>query len=145
MTRLRIRIACLLLLLLLLLSQSAFAQVRVDSTRLAAKDSTRIMRRDSTKKTPPLPASQDEEAPNVTVNFSAKDSLHIKLKDGRTANLFGSGVVQHQSGGLKSGKITFDFDSNIMSAEAASENDTLSHPVLTRGTNKLRSRKILFN
>jgi hypothetical protein len=128
-----------------LLSQSAFAQVRVDSTRLAAKDSTRIMRRDSTKKTPPLPASQDEEAPNVTVNFSAKDSLHIKLKDGRTANLFGSGVVQHQSGGLKSGKITFDFDSNIMSAEAASENDTLSHPVLTRGTDELRSRKILFN
>jgi hypothetical protein len=152
LTRLPILIIRLLFFILLFLSQEGIAQNRkpslVDSTKkVVRKSALNTAGIDTTKKgaTPTQASIIDTEAPNISVHLSAKDSLLIKLKDGRTANLFGAASVEHESGSLKSGKIALDFDTNIMSAEAISEEDTLSHPVLTRGKDELRSQKVLFN
>jgi hypothetical protein len=90
-------------------------------------------------------AEKESEPPNTSVRFSAKDSLFIQLKGGRKAFLYGASQVNHESGSLKSGEIAVDFETSIMSAQSSSDEDTLSHPVLTRGTDELRSRKVLFN
>ena len=102
-----------------------------------------------------------------TVNFSAKDSLIFLFKPDRDATLYGSAKVQHTQGTLSAGKITLNLDTHIMKASAANPQDTLSHPVLTRGGGgggggeeggrsipngggggggeKIRSEKIAFN
>ncbi|TNE69788.1 LPS-assembly protein LptD [bacterium] len=82
---------------------------------------------------------------DVAVNFSSKDSLLFRLKGDRRATLFGASKVEHTSGSLKSGVIGVNFNTHVMNAETSNIEDTLSHPVLTREADELRSRRILFN
>lgn len=89
--------------------------------------------------------STEAPPPNIKVNFSAKDSLRFRLKGDRIATLYGAAKVVHESGSLNSGKIGLDLDNNIMSATATSAEDTLSHPVLSRESETLRSNRVLFN
>ena len=79
------------------------------------------------------------------VNFQARDSLTFNFRDQRTAQLYGSGNVSHESGQLTAGKIELDLNKNIVQANTATPEDTLSYPVLKQGERDLRSTRILFN
>jgi len=79
------------------------------------------------------------------VNFQARDSLTFNFRNQRTAQLFGSSNVSHESGQLTAGKIELDLNKNIVQANTATPEDTLSYPVLKQGERDLRSTRILFN
>lgn len=93
----------------------------------------------------PQSRQADRQAVQDAVNFQARDSLTINLRDQRLANLYGSGNVRHPSGELSSGNITLDLNLNQVEARAVSPEDTLSYPVLKQGDKDLRSTRILFN
>lgn len=114
-------------------------------------------------------ARQESGRLSDQVQFSARDSLTFELKDERIARLFGNTRVTHPSGELTSGKMDLNLDRNLMSAEAEARRttdrdtvltlrewlamrneieaspDTLSEPVLKRGDEEIRSRRIQFN
>ncbi len=79
------------------------------------------------------------------VEFQSTDSLIVDFRNGRRATLYGSAKVSHTAGTLTSGTIAMDLETNTVEATAESEQDTLSMPVLTRATDEIRSRRILFN
>ncbi|MCW9707007.1 putative LPS assembly protein LptD [Fodinibius salsisoli] len=79
------------------------------------------------------------------VNFQSSDSLVFVFDTSRTATLHGSASVAHQSGQLKAGKVSMNIDNNIVSANSPSPEDTLSHPVLIRENDKVRSNRIDYN
>ncbi len=111
-----------------------------------SQDSSRVPAlSDSLGKLQKSKSNTDTPPPGILVNLSSKDSLLFRLKGEKRATLFGAAQVEHESGSLNSGKIGLNFDTNVMSAEATSVEDTLSHPVLKRESDELRSRRILFN
>ena len=79
------------------------------------------------------------------IHFTAKDSMIFDLRPERDATLYGNAKVVHKEGSLSSGKISLNLDTHIMKASSANPKDTLSHPVLTRGSQKVRSEKIMLN
>lgn len=79
------------------------------------------------------------------VNFQARDSLTFNFRNQRTAQLYGSGNVSHESGQLTSGKIELDLNKSQVQAITPTPEDTLSYPVLKQGDRDLRSTRILFN
>jgi len=79
------------------------------------------------------------------VNFQAQDSLTFNFRNQRTAQLYGSGNVSHESGQLTSGKIELDLNKSQVQAITPTPEDTLSYPVLKQGDRDLRSTRILFN
>jgi len=87
----------------------------------------------------------DRQATPDAVNFQAQDSLTFNFRGQRTAQLFGSGNVRHESGQLTAGKIELDLNKNIVQANTTTPEDTLSYPVLKQGDRDLRSTRILFN
>lgn len=93
----------------------------------------------------PQSRQADRQAVQDAVNFQARDSLTINLRNQRIANLYGSGNVRHTSGELSSGNISLDLNMNQVEARAVSPQDTLSYPVLKQGGKDLRSTRILFN
>ncbi|NIT61946.1 MAG: hypothetical protein GWN00_38850, partial [Aliifodinibius sp.] len=66
------------------------------------------------------------------VNFQANDSLTFDFEKQRIATLYGSANVVHSSGELKAGKVAMNLDSNLVSANTQTPQDTLSQPVLIR-------------
>jgi len=82
---------------------------------------------------------------NALIKFQAKDSLIFVFDSTREARLFGSAKVEHKSGTMTSGKISLNVDNNIIEATTETPEDTLSHPVLKRENEKIRSRNIRFN
>jgi hypothetical protein len=79
------------------------------------------------------------------VNFQSSDSLVFVFDTSRTATLHGSASVSHTAGQLKAGQVNMNIDRNIVSAESSTPKDTLSHPVLIRESDKVRSNRIDFN
>ncbi len=79
------------------------------------------------------------------VNFTANDSLVFKLGEQRKATMYGAAKVNYEGGNLSSGTVSLNLDKHIVSARAANKTDTLAQPVLTRGTEKIRSEQISFN
>ncbi|SMO34108.1 putative LPS assembly protein LptD [Fodinibius sediminis] len=79
------------------------------------------------------------------INFQSSDSLVFVFDTSRTATLYGSASVAHSAGQLKAGKVSLNLDSNIVSADTQTPEDTLSKPVLTRENNQVRSNRIDFN
>ena len=90
-------------------------------------------------------AQDDSLSDDVAVRFSASDSLKFRVKGARVGTLFGNARVEHSSGELISGQITLNLTDDLMSAEALNPADTLSQPVLRRGSDELRSQRILYN
>ncbi|MCH8569200.1 MAG: LPS-assembly protein LptD [Balneolales bacterium] len=142
---------------------------------LPASDSTRPWE-DRELPVPPSPAAPASAAPTGggdgltdIINFSARDSLIIRLDDARLALLYGNSRVEHPSGRLTAGQIALDLDQNLATAEArrlppdttnasdlfmrwltrrgefAAPVDTLSIPTLTRDGEEVTSRRIMFN
>ncbi len=79
------------------------------------------------------------------ITFTAADSLHFRVKGHRLARLFGNAKVVHPSGTLSAGQIVLDLDATEMEATTAVPGDTLSEPVLERGDDRIRSRRIRYN
>ncbi len=79
------------------------------------------------------------------ITFTSADSLRFSVKGQRIATLFGNAKVEHPSGTLTAGTITLNLTETTMSATTAIPGDTLSEPVLKRGEDEIRSRKVLYN
>lgn len=79
------------------------------------------------------------------IKFSASDSLTFRAKGTREARLYGSARVDHPSGNLSAGVVTLNLSDKLMSATTVSPGDTLSEPLLQRGEDLIRSRRILYN
>lgn len=79
------------------------------------------------------------------VEFSARDSLIFNFEGQRTATLFGQSKVTHNAGELTAGKISMNMNRHVVSATTQTPEDSLSHPVLTRDQEKIRSNSISFN
>lgn len=80
-----------------------------------------------------------------TITFTSADSMRFSVKGMRIATLFGNAKVEHPSGTLTAGTITLNLTETTMSATTATPGDTLSEPVLKRGEDEIRSRKVLYN
>lgn len=140
-------------LLLLFVHSNAAAQVSNDSTvtrpvLIANPSDTSIV--DSN----PSPAAQSTSQTNSSnrnsliqdaVQFQSTDSLIVDLRSGRKATLYGTAKVSHTTGTLSSGTISMDLETSTVEATAENAQDTLSLPVLTRQTDEIKSRRILFN
>ncbi|MEX2398170.1 MAG: putative LPS assembly protein LptD, partial [Balneolales bacterium] len=79
------------------------------------------------------------------INFSASDSLVFTFNPEREARLYGNANVQHTEGELEAGQVILNLEQNLMSAESAAGADTLEEPVLTRGSDRIRSRRVQYN
>lgn len=98
------------------------------------------------------PTNQRKQSPAVkksdvkdAVEFQSSDSLTINLRKGRKAFLFGSAKVSHTAGELTAGKIEMDIEKNQVEAQSETPADTLSHPLLKRESDEIKSTRILFN
>lgn len=80
-----------------------------------------------------------------TITFTSADSMHFSVKGKRIATLFGNAKVEHPSGTLTAGTITLNLTETTMSATTATPGDTLSEPLLKRGNDEIRSRRVLYN
>ncbi len=80
-----------------------------------------------------------------TITFTSADSMRFSLKSARIATLFGNAKVEHPSGTLTAGTITLNLTETTMSATTATPGDTLTEPLLKRGEDEIRSRKVLYN
>ncbi len=144
------------LITVVLTSHSLARQVNPDSTNIVVPsvktDSTSA---DSSSLQPELPPSpgltpepgRGNNTSNIkdAVEFQSTDSLIVNFRDGRTATLYGDAKVSHEAGTLTSGKIDLDLETNVVEAQTSTPEDTLSMPLLTRDTEEIRSRRILFN
>jgi len=140
-------------LLLLFVHSNAAAQVSNDSTitrpvLIANPSDTSIVDNN------PSPAAQSTSQTNSSnrnsliqdaVQFQSTDSLIVDLRSGRKATLYGTAKVSHTTGTLTSGTISMDLETSTVEATAENAQDTLSLPVLTRQTDEIKSRRILFN
>lgn len=154
---------CWLFLLILIVSfgtQNAYAQIESDSLQTVQPDTSSIPVPDSLQQAQPQPPSDipdaatqqtaqnrsaGRQAAEDAVNFTARDSLTFTFGEERIAMLYGAANVDHESGQLASGTIELNLTQSQLTATAGSVQDTLSHPVLTRDEQKLRSTRILFN
>lgn len=142
------------------MSTNVLAQVQDDSTKvnrpalIASPADTNLVNRGnqpditSANSNPGESASSlQNERPSVpdAVQFQSQDSLVVDFRNGRTASLYGAAKVSHPSGTLTSGTIDMDLKTNVVEATAANAQDTTSMPVLTRESDEIRSRRILFN
>jgi hypothetical protein len=142
------------------MSSNVLAQVQDDSTQvnrpalIASPADTNLVNRGnrpditSANSNPGESASSlQNERPSVpdAVQFQSQDSLVVDFRNGRTASLYGAAKVSHPSGTLTSGTIEMDLKTNVVEATAANAQDTTSMPVLTRESDEIRSRRILFN
>lgn len=93
----------------------------------------------------PQTRSADRQAAENAVNFQARDSLTFTFGQERIAMLYGAANVKHESGELTAGTIELNLNESQVMATASSVEDTLSHPVLMRDDQELRSTRILFN
>ncbi|MDZ7717993.1 MAG: putative LPS assembly protein LptD [Balneolaceae bacterium] len=142
-------------------SRNAYGQVEADSLQVSPSDttSTPIPGNFQPGEQQPPPGldpgsatqqtaqnrSADRQATEGSVNFQARDSLTFTFGEQRIAMLYGAATVTHESGNLKAGTIELNLDKSQLQATASSAQDTLSHPVLTRDDQELRSTRILFN
>ena len=79
------------------------------------------------------------------IRFSSRDSLIFTTRDERRATLYGNARVGNEKGELTAGEVLLNLDRNEMSAQAGEPADTLSEPVLQRGEDRVRSRRIAYN
>ena len=79
------------------------------------------------------------------IRFSSRDSLIFTTRGDRRATLYGNARVGNQQGELTAGEVLLNLDRNEMSARAGEPADTLSEPVLQRGEDRIRSRRIAYN
>lgn len=153
----------LFLLVLFVLSgnKNAYAQVDSDSLQVSPPDTTSSPipgNLQEGQEQPPAGAgpgmetqqsaqnrNADRQAVEDAVNFQARDSLTFTFGEERIAMLYGAANVQHESGELTAGTVELNLDTSQLQATASSAQDTLSHPVLTREGQELRSTRILFN
>lgn len=91
------------------------------------------------------PGAQQQDQQEGQVDFQAKDSLVFNFEKQRIATLYGSSKVTHQAGDLTAGKISLNLDRHVVSASTQTPEDTLSHPVLNRQNDRIRSNSIQFN
>lgn len=99
---------------------------------------------------PTEPAAQTGQADGQStqtepVRFASTDSLLFTNRDERRAVLYGSARVGNSNGELNAGEVLLNLDRREMSATASVPGDTLSEPVLQRGEDRIRSRRILYN
>lgn len=85
------------------------------------------------------------EAKKNAVNFTANDSLVFILGKQRRAIMYGAAKVSYDTGNLSSGTVKLNLDDHEVSAQSAATSDTLAQPVLTRGSDRIRSKQISFN
>ncbi len=79
------------------------------------------------------------------IRFSSRDSLIFTTRGERRATLYGNARVGNQQGELTAGEVLLNLDKKEMSAQAGEPADTLSEPVLQRGQDRVRSRRIAYN
>ncbi len=124
------------------------AQV-IDSTRINQQrrmsEQEAMSRQSGGAQQMPQQGGQQKKEDKNKIHFTANDSLVFDFSKQRIATLFGSAKVQQSQGSLSAGKIALNLDAHTMSATAENTQDTLSHPVLTRGNETVRSDKIIFN
>lgn len=80
-----------------------------------------------------------------TITFASADSLTFSVKGMRIAKLFGTAKVEHPSGVLTAGIIELNLTETTMSATTTVPGDTLTEPILKRGEDEIRSRRVLYN
>lgn len=93
---------------------------------------------------PGSPGGQQQATGDI-VNFQASDSLIFSFRDQRKAFLYGSAVVEHESGTLEAGAIEMDLELSQVEARTQTPGDTLSYPILRQEGRDLKSTRILFN
>ena len=86
-----------------------------------------------------------QQATGDIVNFQASDSLIFSFRGQRKAFLYGSAMVQHESGTLEAGTIEMDLELSQVEARTQTPGDTLSYPILKQESRDLKSTRILFN
>ncbi|MEX0685775.1 MAG: putative LPS assembly protein LptD [Balneolales bacterium] len=79
------------------------------------------------------------------IEFTASDSLIFVFNPEREARLYGHAEVRHPEGQLRAGQIELNLDHTLMSAQAGAEDDSLTEPILTRGSDEVRSQRIQYN
>jgi len=148
-------------------TEAAFAQVVPDSLRSALPDTLETVSTDTTdtglggrpanfdtstgtglqpqQGQRPGGSGQGQQASGDIVKFQASDSLIFNFREQRKAFLYGSAVVEHESGTLEAGAIEMDLELSQVEARAQSPEDTLSYPVLRQQNQDLKSTRILFN
>ncbi len=143
---------------MLLCSHSVLAQVTPDSTvtrpsLIANPSDTALINsqagsplQNNSTSAPP-PANPGNRGSNIqdAVQFQSTDSLIVDFRNGRKATLYGSAKVSHTAATLTSGTIAMDLETNTVEASTENAQDTLAMPVLTRESDEIRSRRILFN
>lgn len=93
----------------------------------------------------PESAGAQSQATGDVINFQARDSLIFNFREQRKGYLYGSAVVEHESGTLEAGAIDMDLNLSQVEARTQTPNDTLSYPVLRQEGRDLKSTRILFN
>lgn len=93
----------------------------------------------------PLDQPGEQDAEDAPVEYEAQDSVVFEFYPERIVYLYGNAEVRHPKGNLEAGMITLNLSQNLMEALAESPEDTLSHPVLTRDGESIRSERILYN
>lgn len=145
--------------LMFISSHSLWAQVTPDSTVTrpsliaSPSDTSRVnAQQDSPLQSSPSSPDRPPENPGNrgsdiqdAVQFQSTDSLIVDFRNGRKATLYGSAKVSHTAATLTSGTIAMDLETNTVEASTESTQDTLAMPVLTRASDEIRSRRILFN
>jgi hypothetical protein len=148
-------------------SGEAYGQVTSDTLRTAVPDTIDTVSSDTTNAgldgrptdfdtsgAPPAPPQQgqrpgaqggQQQATGDIVKFQASDSLIFSFRDQRKAFLYGSAVVEHESGTLEAGTIDMDLDLSQVEARTRTPADTLSYPVLRQEGQDLKSNRILYN
>lgn len=140
----------------LITQQATFAQVAADSLArpilIANPTDTALVNRPSgaedqaaSLQSPPTNSANRGSDIQDAVEFQSTDSLIVDFRNGRKATLYGTAKVSHAVATLTSGTIEMDLETNTVEAFAESTQDTLAMPVLTRQSDVIRSRRILFN
>ncbi|MEX0895126.1 MAG: putative LPS assembly protein LptD [Balneolaceae bacterium] len=93
----------------------------------------------------PGSAQASREATDGSVNFSSRDSLVFQIRGERRGVLYGAANVTQGTNQLSAGQISLLLDINEVHAQTDTPEDSLSHPVLKREEQELRSTRILFN
>ncbi|MEX0773696.1 MAG: putative LPS assembly protein LptD [Balneolales bacterium] len=112
----------------------------------AQVDTTSVEQDGQTIESPPPPGNQQNaDSAEDAIDFSASDSLIFSFNPEREARLYGNAEVRHTQGELTAGEVVLNLDQNLMSAHSDEEGDTLAEPVLTQGSDQIRSRRVQYN
>ena len=132
---------------------SAQTPPKIDSTKTAINDSTRIASR------PPAQSNQANSGVDAPVNYDARKIEH--LIDQKITVLTGGAIVKYKTVTLEAGRITVDWDKNLLMAEtlpdslksesvdstnsANGRSDKSDYPTLIERSDRMSGEKMEYN